>query len=127
MGARGPGFGRWWPAEYGRPRGRPAVQASLRALSPVHNLPAGPLPPLLITTGVEDDTVSPAHSYKLAAAWRDLPGGPVLLNVHPTRTHPARRESRDLLSGTLPTRSLTGARALAFALRAVGVTALPEP
>jgi protease II len=122
---RGPRFGRWWPAEYGRLRG--PAQASLRALSPVHNLPAGPLPPLLIATGVEDDTVSPSHSYKLAAAWRDLPGGPVLLYVHPTRTHPARRGARESLTGTLPTRSLTAARTLAFALRAVGVTALPEP
>ena len=79
-------FGRWWPEEYGRLKD-PEQAAVLRAESPVHRVPAGPLPPVLITTGQADPIVAPAHSYKLAAAWQDLPGGPVLLVVDPWGSH----------------------------------------
>ncbi len=89
-------FGKWWPEEYGRPKD-PEDRAVLRAESPVHRVPAGPLPPIWLSTGERDPIVAPAHSYKLAAAWAEMPGGPVLLDVDPWGTHGGRQMvDRDL-------------------------------
>jgi|GEM_PF-6992587 len=82
---RGPAMGRWWPAEYGRPAD-PGQRAVLRAISPVHAAPAS-LPPVWITTGASDPTVTPSHSYKLWAAWKDIEGGPVFLRATPWPSH----------------------------------------
>ena len=84
---RGPTMGRWWPKEYGRPSDR-SQAAVLRSVSPVHATPER-LPPIWLTTGQADPTVTPSHSYKLAAAWADVPGGPVLLRVWPWTSHAA--------------------------------------
>lgn len=113
---RGPRLGRWWPWEYGHPRGRPALQDSLRALSPVHGTPAGPLPPLLLVTGREDPVVSPAHSLKLAAAWAAHPGGPVLLRVEPWTSH-----ADAPLGPTQEAAERAWAAYMAFVLRALGL------
>jgi prolyl oligopeptidase len=89
-------FGRWWPKEYGRTKNPDELEV-LRAESPVHKLPAGPLPPIWLSTGERDNVVAPAHSYKLAAAWADAAGGPVLLDVDPWGTHHGRETvDRDL-------------------------------
>src|SRR5690606_17178036 len=50
---RGPRFGLWWPAEYGR-SSQAGQGAVLAALSPVHAAPEAPLPPVWIATGRED-------------------------------------------------------------------------
>ena len=82
---RGPEMGNWWPAEYGRP-GNPEHRVALLADSPLHQEPEG-LPPVLLISGVEDPTVTPSHSYKLATAWSELGGGPVLLRILPWPSH----------------------------------------
>jgi acetyl esterase/lipase len=82
---RAPKFGHWWPDEYGRLRDE-EEGAVLRAESPVHQLPAGPLPPLWLHTGERDPVVAPAHTLKLADAWKDAPGGPIFLTVDPWGT-----------------------------------------
>jgi prolyl oligopeptidase len=76
----GPRYGLWWPEEYGSRRDE-EVWSVRRAESPVHRTPTGPLPPLLLVTGERDPVVAPAHTYKLAAAWSELEGGPVLVRV----------------------------------------------
>lgn len=59
--------GRGWIDEYGDPD-RPEDRTWLRAYSPVHNVPAGPLPAALIDTSHRDDRVDPSHSRRFAAA-----------------------------------------------------------
>ena len=56
-----------WIPEYGDPDD-PADAAVLRAYSPLHNVPAAPHPPILITTAENDDRVAPWHASKFAAA-----------------------------------------------------------
>ncbi len=77
----------WWRGpEY--PNGPSAAEkAAAVALSPVHTVPAGPLPPVLLYTGGVDPVVNPLHSVRLAAAWDELPGARPLLRVHDTWTH----------------------------------------
>ena len=82
---RGPAMGRWWPKEYGSPS-HAAQREVLEQLSPVHAEPPW-LPPVLLVTGEHDPTVTPSHSYKLAEAWKDVPGGPVLLRATPWPSH----------------------------------------
>ena len=82
---RGPAMGAWWPGEYGHPV-NPAQKKVLEGISPVHATPER-LPPMLLTTGESDPTVTPSHSFKLAAAWASMPGGPVLLRVYPWPSH----------------------------------------
>jgi len=82
---RGPAMGRWWPKEYGSPSVA-AQREVLQGLSPVHATPDH-LPPVWLVTGEEDPTVTPSHSYKLAAAWADVEGGPVLLRATPWPSH----------------------------------------
>lgn len=74
----GPG---WWVGdEYPRPWVAEERDAA-RTTSPVYTTPAGPLPPVYLLTGEWDPVVNPVHSVRLAAAWADAPGGPVLLQV----------------------------------------------
>lgn len=79
----------WWNSgEYpGAVPGREEREAAI-ALSPAYTRPAGPLPPVLLYTGERDAVVHPLHSVRLALAWADVDGGPVLLQVHPgVETH----------------------------------------
>lgn len=60
--------GATWVPEFGSPD-RSADLKTLLAYSPLHNLRAGVhYPPVLLTSGVHDDVVTPASSYKFAAA-----------------------------------------------------------
>ena len=122
---RGPEMGRWWPSEYGLPSDR-AQREVLLALSPVHARPDG-LPPIWITTGHRDPTVTPSHSYKLAQAWSDVAGGPVLLRVHPWHSHaghlPEKEREAALQEVTAPDRDRTHAEELGFLIRALGLQA----
>ncbi|NJM82849.1 MAG: S9 family peptidase [Tabrizicola sp.] len=59
--------GRGWIDEYGDPVD-PDARDWLRAYSPIHNIPAGNLPPALIDTSAHDDRVDPSHSRRFAAA-----------------------------------------------------------
>lgn len=116
-------FGRWWPDEYGRLK-EPEQAAVLRAESPVHRLPAGPLPPVLLTTGRVDPVVSPAHSYKLALAWGELEGGPVLLEVDLWGSHGGDAEDRE--DWVVEDSDQASALKLAFLARALEVELLPQ-
>lgn len=82
---RGPAMGAWWPGEYGHPS-NPSQKKVLEGISPVHATPDR-LPPMWVTTGASDPTVTPSHSFKLAAAWESIPGGPVHLRVYPWPSH----------------------------------------
>lgn len=59
--------GRAWIDEYGDPDD-PEAREWLRAYSPLHSIPRGPLPPVLIDTHDRDDRVDPSHSRRFAAA-----------------------------------------------------------
>lgn len=119
----GPRFGRWWPKEYGR-RGKEEQMATRRRLSPVDARPPR-VPAMLITTGERDPVVDPSHSYKLAKAWSELDGGPVLLHVTPYGSHggkPTGKRVHDRSSSRE-----ASALELAFALKALGVALPPLP
>lgn len=116
-------FGRWWPDEYGRLK-EPEQRAVLRAESPVHRVPEGPLPPVLVITGKVDPIVSPAHSYKLVQAWSELEGGPVLLEVDLWGSHGGDAEDRE--DWVVEDSDQLSALKLAFLARALGVRLLPE-
>jgi hypothetical protein len=74
------GLGWWLGDEYPRPW-LTAEREAATALSPVYTPPSGPLPPVYVLTGEWDPVVNPVHSVRLAAAWSEVPGGPVLLRV----------------------------------------------
>ncbi len=59
--------GKGWIDEYGDPED-PAAREWLLGYSPVHNVPARPLPPALIDTSHRDDRVDPSHSRRFVAA-----------------------------------------------------------
>jgi dienelactone hydrolase len=123
---RGPAMGNWWPYEYGRLTDGDQAKL-LRELSPVHSRPE-PLPPVLIATGKDDPTVTPSHSYKLAAAWSDLEGGPALLRVYdwPTHAHHygKKRAARERDAMPEDAGRRTQAEVLAFLHQALS---LPDP
>ena len=61
-----------WIPEFGSPD-RAGDLRALLAYSPLQNLHAGVrYPPMLLTVGEHDDVVTPAHSYKLAAALQSM-------------------------------------------------------
>jgi len=61
-------IGTTWMPEFGSPD-RPMDLRALLAYSPLQNVrPDVRYPPVLITVGDRDDAVTPAHSYKFAAA-----------------------------------------------------------
>jgi prolyl oligopeptidase len=61
-----------WVPEFGSPD-RSADLKALLAYSPLHNLRAGVhYPPVLLTSGVHDDVVTPASSYKFAAVLQSM-------------------------------------------------------
>lgn len=82
------GYGWWVGDEYPRPW-LAAERDAATTTSPVYTTPSGPLPPTYLLTGRWDPVVNPLHSVRLAAAWADLPGGPVLLRVD-GETHASR-------------------------------------
>ena len=114
-------MGRWWPDEYGRPS-IPEQRRVLASISPVHAEPAR-LPPIWITTGESDPTVTPSHSFKLAASWQDVQGGPVLLRTYPWPSHISHldgkeREAADAVFG-VPQWDQTVAEQVLFFARAL--------
>jgi prolyl oligopeptidase len=75
--------GATWMPEFGSPD-RPSDLRALLAYSPLQGVkPDGHYPPALITVGDHDDEVTPAHSYKFAAALQAATANPapVLLRV----------------------------------------------
>jgi len=83
---RGYTYGPWWGREYGNPRYGKS-RARLAAISPAAAEPSEPLPPTFVVTGLGDPTVDPVHAYKLVEQWRNLSGGPILLEELPWPTH----------------------------------------
>ena len=55
-----------WCSDFGNADADEAQFETLRAYSPLHNVPSekGPLPAILITTADHDDRVVPLHSFK---------------------------------------------------------------
>lgn len=100
----------------GRRNGPLPEQRARLSLSAVYATPPGPLPPMLIVTGRQDRRVPPQHSFKLAAAWRELPGGPVLLRVDPWVTHAGPQDDRTWASFDEDWGS-----SMAFVVRALGL------
>lgn len=123
-------FGRWWPREYGRTRA-PDEAATLAASAPVYQTPPAPLPPIWLQTGEKDPVVAPVHSFKLASAWAEAPGGPVLLAVDPWGSHGGRAVvGKDLRAEAKVDGTLIGdahsSQLLAFLFAVFGM-ALPAP
>jgi predicted esterase len=118
-------LGHHWPNEYGDPNRRSEWPRLFR-WSPVEKRPSR-LPPVLITTGRKDPTVSPSHSYKLANAWQGLAGGPVLLRRYPWTSH--HQHLRRGEAGRAPQHSVKNTEELAFLVRALGMNwaDLPPP
>jgi prolyl oligopeptidase len=75
-------IGASWMPEFGSPD-RPADLRALLAYSPLQGVKADVrYPPLLVTVGDHDDAVTPAHSYKFAAALQGVTNtGTALLRV----------------------------------------------
>ena len=109
----------WWNG----PEYPAAPSAAARALSPVYTVPEK-LPPILLFTGASDQVVNPVHSVRLAAAWDEIPGGPVLLQVHPTSTHGPPPGS--CWFGWSSSQGAITADALSFVVRALGLAG-PDP
>ena len=66
-------IGHYWTFEYGNADDDVEQFRVLHAYSPVHNVRAGVnYPPILVTTGENDDRVVPAHAMKFAAALQDV-------------------------------------------------------
>jgi prolyl oligopeptidase len=83
------GVGWAWTADYGTADDA-ALFPVLRAYSPYHNTRSGVrYPATLVSTATGDDRVSPAHSYKFAAALRHANAGdtPILLRTEPDAGH----------------------------------------
>ena len=76
-------IGATWMPEFGSPD-RPSDLRALLSYSPLHNVKTDVrFPPMLVSVGDHDDAVTPAHSYKFAAAVQNATGNtaPVLLRV----------------------------------------------
>ncbi|NUQ35739.1 MAG: S9 family peptidase, partial [Planctomycetaceae bacterium] len=81
--------GAGWVGEYGCADVKEDF-AFLYKYSPLHNVKKGTVyPPTLIGTGAQDDRVTPAHSFKFAAAMQEAQGGsaPILLKVYDNAGH----------------------------------------
>jgi prolyl oligopeptidase len=66
-------IGHYWTFEYGNADDDVEQFRVLHAYSPVHNVRAGVnYPPILVTTGENDDRVVPAHAMKFVAALQDV-------------------------------------------------------
>jgi Prolyl oligopeptidase family len=75
---------RWsWKPEYGDPDD-PVQSGWLAAYSPLHNIPPGPYPATLLTTGDHDDRVVPSHTLKFGAALQaaQTASAPILIRVY---------------------------------------------
>jgi prolyl oligopeptidase len=82
---------RQWSSDYGLSEVREEFRA-LRAYSPYHNLREGACyPPTLVIADVNDDRVSPWHSFKYAAALQAAQGcaNPVLIRIETRAGHGA--------------------------------------
>jgi prolyl oligopeptidase len=83
--------GRFWVDDYGS-ADHPEEFKALRAYSPYHNLKKGTdYPATLVTTADTDDRVTPAHSFKFAAALQEAHTGrdPVLIRIETRAGHGA--------------------------------------
>ncbi|HYO12711.1 MAG TPA: prolyl oligopeptidase family serine peptidase [Thermoanaerobaculia bacterium] len=110
-----------WVPEFGSPAD-PEDLRVLRAWSPYHNLKAGTCyPAALIVAGERDETATPAHAYKFAAALQAAQAcdRPVLLKVAWGAGHS--------LGATPEATRETEAAQLAFLLRELGMRATPAP
>lgn len=66
-------IGHYWTFEYGNADADLAQFLALYAYSPIHNVRAGVnYPPILVTTGENDDRVVPAHAMKFVAALQSV-------------------------------------------------------
>jgi prolyl oligopeptidase len=79
---------RHYRSEYGCSTNRTEFQ-TLYSYSPLHRVKQAEYPPVLIIAGANDDRVTPAHSYKFAAALQSCQIGsaPVLLKVEKSTGH----------------------------------------
>jgi prolyl oligopeptidase len=80
---------RWsWKPEYGDPDD-PVQSGWLAAYSPLHNIPPGPYPATLLTTGDHDDRVVPSHTLKFGAALQaeQTASAPILIRVYSDTGH----------------------------------------
>ncbi len=76
--------------EYGNPEADAATFSCLRKYSPYHNVTIfAEYPPILVTTGENDDRVPPLHAYKFVAALQAQDDGenPKLLRCEPNVGH----------------------------------------
>jgi len=83
------GQGAGWQGDLGSPDD-PAEFATLRAVSPLHNVRAGTrYPAVFVITSDHDVRVAPLHSYKLAAALQAAQAGPapILMRVQTESGH----------------------------------------
>ena len=91
-----------WESDYGSVRDADEFRALL-AYSPLHNIRAGvDYPPTLVTTADRDDRVSPAHSFKFAAALQAAYRGPnpMLIRVETRAGHGAGKPTGKLIEET---------------------------
>lgn len=82
--------GKAWLNEYGNPSEDAGCFSTLRAYSPLHNVSHWTkYPPLLVTTGENDDRVPPLHAYKFIAAIQaeDDGNNPKLLRIEKDAGH----------------------------------------
>jgi prolyl oligopeptidase len=95
------GHGKQWTSEYGEISDSTQF-AALYSYSPVHRVPQDRcLPPIMLTPGEMDQTATPIHSYKFAAALLERPArcrAPVLLRVTWNGGHNAGRTAHDAIS-----------------------------
>ena len=110
------GSARSWIPEFGDPEDPDDFKALL-AYSPYHNLEVGTCyPPTWIQVGEKDDTTTPMHGYKFAAALQHAQGcdNPVLLKIAWGAGHS---------TGLTPEQSIeTQAQELGFLFEALGIT-----
>lgn len=81
--------GAFWVSDYGSPDDADMFPI-LMSYSPLHQVTEGvAYPPTLVTTADHDDRVSPAHSFKFAAALQHAQAGdnPILLRVEERAGH----------------------------------------
>ncbi len=84
-------IGAYWIPEYGDARADANAFATLSAYSPLHNVrPDTVYPGIILTTGMQDDRVVPAHAFKLVATLQHVSAsgsGPALLRVQSNVGH----------------------------------------
>ena len=113
-------YTRYWMDEYGTPHDSKAMYDYLLSYSPYHNVKAGVCyPATLVDTSKRDDRVTPAHSYKFAAALQDKQScaRPVLLRADEHHGHGA---------NTFDERFYAALDKIAFSLHEMGIQNVPD-